>query len=265
MTFKRSALGSPAVSARSMILLLAFLFATGCSHPRNSKLTDEEKARLYIEAANASLNEGDPTTALQQIMTAERFDANLPEEHHTKALIFVAKHDLGTAIIEARKAVQLDPKFSAANNTLGKLLMDIGRPDEAIKPLQTSAQDPLYAEAYKPWTNLGILFYRRMDWAQANHDFNRAIEESPQAACIAYYYRGHIALQRGKLRSAIEDYELASKRYCAGFAEAHLALGIAYEREKQYDRARKIYLEIQDRFGSSHVAEQAMNHLKYLP
>lgn len=258
--------GYPRISAELVFIAAAIpLLAGGCASSASPYHSDHERALAYLSSANAFLMDGDPTTALEQALQAEKCDPSIAQIHHTEALIYSTKHDPVRALAEARKAVELDPTDPAANNTLGKLLMDAGKPGEAIKPLMASARNPLYHESYKPWTNLGILYYRRTELARATEYLNRAIEAAPQLACIAFYYRGHIDLQKGLLKGAIQDYDHAIQGLCAGFAEAHLALGIAYERDRRYDQARRVFLEIQDRFASSPVAEQAMNHLKRLP
>lgn len=249
----------------ALAALALALTAGGCSAPGTPLRSDKERALAYLNSANAFLMDGDPTTALEQALLAEKCDPSIAQVHHTMALIYVEKHYPAKALAEARRAVELDPTDPAASNTLGKLLMDAGKPDEAIKPLTASAENPLYHESYKPWTNLGILYYRRTQLARASQCLNRAIEASPQLACIAYYYRGHIDLQKGLLKGAIMDYDRATRGFCAGFAEAHLALGIAYERNRSFDKARQVYLDIEDRFATSPVAEQAMRHLRKLP
>lgn len=256
--------------AKLSVLAVSALFSGACATGGPGKHEKKEpsrteRARMLVEVANGALSEGDPTGALENLLRAEREDAKLPELHHSKALAFFMKHDLPAATAEARKAVELKEDYTEANNTLGKLLMDQGKALEATPFLSRAANDPIYRESYKPLTNLGILEYRRGDTAGASRYFSRAIEAAPSLACIAYYYRGHIHMKDSRFREAVADYDNAGKKACAGFADAHLAMGLAYERNKQFDLARKKYLEIQNRYPNTKVAEQAVSHLRYLP
>jgi Tfp pilus assembly protein PilF len=228
-------------------------------------MSNDDRASLYIDAANAAMTDGLPATALQDLLDAEKIAPNKPEVYHTRALVYISKGEYPQAIEAEKRAVALNPKYSAANTTLGKLLMDAGKTNDAIPYLLAAANDDLYVEAYKPLTSLGILYYRKMELSEATKCLDKAIASDPNGACLAYYYRGHVHLHQGDFRQAIHDYDQATRRFCAGFAEAHLALGIAYERDKQFDIARKKFLEIREHFSTSPVAEQAMNHLKYLP
>ena len=145
------------------------------------------------------------------------------------------------------------------------MLLDSGNYHDAEAPLLKAASDPSYADAYKPHSNLGILFYRRGQFVPAQKYLNQAVAEAPARACIAHYYLGHIQLKQGKFSEATRSYDRATQNFCTNFADAHLALGIAYERNKQYDLARKKFLDIKINFPNSQIAEQAMDRLTYLP
>jgi Tfp pilus assembly protein PilF len=229
------------------------------------ELSNDERAQLYLDLGNAALAEGNPTGALQNFLIAEKENPSIPQIHHSKGLALYAKREMERAIASVRKAIQLKPDYSDAQTTLGKLLMDTGKYDEAISVLKKASEDLLYHDVWKPLSNLGIIYYRQGLFAQATEYLDRSISASPDAACVSYYYRGNIRAREGKLDEAIADYKSAIRRFCASFAEAQLALGVAYERAHRYEQARKKFLEIQTSYPNTKVAEQAMNRLKYLP
>jgi Tfp pilus assembly protein PilF len=220
---------------------------------------------MMVDIANGALLEGDPTGALQNLRQAESYDPNLAQIYHSRAIAFFRKNDLISAVQSARRAVEILPAFSDANNTLGRLLMDLGKYDEAIKPLQLAANDSFYRDAYKAWTNLGILKYNQGEYLVAEAFLTRAIVDSPQSACVAHYYRGQIEVQDTRVKEAIGDFHEATKRFCAHFADAHLALGMAFQKNRQYEDARKTFLEIQKLYPNTKNAERALSQLKYLP
>ena len=248
---------------------LSLLFiATACASGGKSKASAEEKARTYLEAAAAAKVEGDLTGALQYLNEAEQLDDTLPEMYHLKAIVLNQKRERVLAIQSVRKALELKPKYSDAMNTLGRLLMDDGKVSstvEAEKWLKTAASDLLYRDAWKPRTNLGILQYRRGDDVKALDSLNKAVEASPLHACVAHYYIGHIRLKAGSFLEAARSYDKATQKFCAGFADAHLAEGVALERGREYDKARSKFLEVTKTFPNTSIADQAMNRLKGLP
>lgn len=249
-----------------LIVVPLLVFVLSCSsEPTRKQSSKSDHARMYLEIANAALLEGDPTGALQQIAKAEAEDPNLPDLWHSKGLAYVEKRDLPTAIECFRKAVTLKPDYADANNSLGKYLMDGGRSQEAIKYLTTAASNPLYVDAYRPLTNLGILYYRRGEYSKSEEYLKKATIADANRSCIANYYIGHIRLKESRFDEAVRSYDQATRRFCASFADAHLAIGIAYEESKQYNLARKKFLEVQKRYPNTQVAEHAMERLRYLP
>jgi Tfp pilus assembly protein PilF len=255
---------------RSLVPVLAALIAvslTGCASTGDAprKFTPEERSQLLVESARAALQEGDLVGALQNLKEAEASDAKNPDVYHTRALVLYARKDLSQALAEVRRANTLKRDFSSGQVTEGKILLDLGRYKEAEIPLLQAARDPLNREAYKAFTHLGVIRYRQNRFDESVQNLDRAIELSPNQACTAYYYRGHVRLKDARYREAIRDYSSATRRSCGNFNEAHLALATAYERSRQYDLARRKYLEIQQNFANTEVAERAMERLRALP
>lgn len=252
---------------KTILAVCLSVFATSCASSAKKKPepTARDRAQMYVGIANGALLEGDPTGALQALKIAEEIDPTLAEIYHSRAIAFEAKKDLSTALREAQKAVKMAPKSSQAQNTLGKLLMDAGKSKEAVIPLSHAANDAYFPDAYKPQTNLGILYYRLGDYARSASYLNRAIQSSPIQSCHAHYYLGHIRLRQGQMEHAIREYEKATQRFCAKFADAHFALGIAFERSGRMDEARKTYLSIRSAFPRSKVADKAMDRLRDIP
>lgn len=237
---------------------------SGCSSMRTSK-DSQSQAQKWVGLAEASLGDNDPTGALQELLKAEEIDSELPSLHHVRALAYLAKSDLPSARDSARRAHELAPKDSPIATTYGKILIDLNRYADAEGVLLPAARDPLYREAYRPRTNLGILNLRRGDYSAARFHFDRAIQESPEQACVAYHFRGQLGVKQGRLKDAIKDLERSTQRICAGYGEAEVSLGSALVSDRQYDRARKKFLEINDRFPGTTWADAAMERLRGLP
>ncbi|MEK6577664.1 MAG: tetratricopeptide repeat protein [Bdellovibrionota bacterium] len=253
----------------AFVSILALVFAagiSGCSSPGKKKApSSAERAQILVELALEILVEGDATGALLKLKEAEALNNQLPDLFHVRALAFYFKKDYENAIQNAHQAIQIAPEFSGAKTTLGVALLETGRMNEAIAPLIEASNDTLYREAFKAFTTLGIIYYKKMNYPKAREYLTRAIDANSQSACKAYYYRGHIAMSDHKFSDALKDYDSATRSVCAGFADAYLAKGIAYERAKNYDEARKIFLLVHQRFPKTEIAEEALNHYKGLP
>jgi Tfp pilus assembly protein PilF len=259
-------LGVVSALIRTAAIAAAALSVQGCaSTPKKKEMPPRERAQRLVQVADGAVKENDPTGALQYLQEAESYETNLPELHHVRALALIQKHEYAAAISSVEKALRLMPDYAEASNTLGRLLMESGRHEEAIPHLQKAASNLVFRESYKADINLGILYYRQGKDALSRKHLDHAILLAPQQACVAYYYKGHLDLKANKMADAISNYEKSTLRFCGRFADAHLALGTALARDRQYERARKKLLDVYKIFPDTPVARQAMEQLRRLP
>jgi type IV pilus assembly protein PilF len=259
-TFKR-------VSLITVLFAMLAFGSAGCSSStRGTKeVSDAERVQMLVELASANLIEGDATHALVSLTNAESIDHKNPTVFYLFSLAYFQKHEPELAISAARKAIQLKPDYSQAKNTLGKLLLDQGKYSEAEKYLTEAAQDLMSDDAYLAKTNLGILYYKRLDYDRAEHWLDRAISDGRDSSCMASYYRGLIYSARNELPKALNDFTSASRNQCSQFADGHLAVAKTELRLKKYEVARAKFLEVQQIFPNSDAADKANLYLKEIP
>lgn len=254
----------PCINVRlAVAALLAASSLMGCA--TLSKSSRHEQASQWVGVAASALEEGDVTGALQALHTAEELSPNNANLHHVRALAFLKRKELPSALQSVRRASELAPADSTIRTTLGKLLMDAGRYNEAEKALIPAANDTLYRDSYRARTNLAIIYQRKGELALAREQLDRAINEAPTLACHAYFLRSQIELKAGRIRETLKDLGNATNKLCASYAEAHLAVGVALTRDRQYERARGKFLEVSQRFKGTEFADKAVENLRYLP
>lgn len=254
---------SSGVGLLSILLLMAACAHSGVQSEREA--TPEERLEILLDAASSTLREGDPTGALMYAVEAEKIAQDRPNIYYIKGVAFLQKRDLNRAYQEMKKALALKSDFSSAHNALGKICVDLGRYAEAEKSLLIAARDPLNREAFLAKTNLGILYYKQEKWNLSEVQMRSAIQDAPKVSCVAQFYLGHLQLRKNEKKSAIESYRKATLGSCGGFTDAHYALGVAYARDKQYEKARKKFLEVKEMFPESSFASKAMAELRFLP
>ena len=260
MGFLKSTLLLTLVSTLSLTL--------GCATPHKKTekpLSDKDRVPLLLDVAAANLTEGDPTGALQNLDQAREINDSVPEEQYLYALAYYQKHEIKLATEAAKKAIRLRPNYSQAKNTLGRLLIDAGKLDEAEAPLLSAAKDLTFRESYIAKTNLGIIYYKKMKFDQADQWLSDAIRDGGESACMASYYRGQIDLEKNELTAAQKDFHDASRGGCSQFSDAHLAMGKTLMRMKKYDQARAKFLEVKEIFPASDASSSANQFLKEIP
>lgn len=248
-------------------LFILMFCILGCStgEKQSMKGSKKDRASHLVDAAQGALMERDPIGALQYLKAAEEMAPDLPTIYHVRALAFQDRKMIDESLVEMKKAVELDPNNSYSNNTYGKFLMDAGQYKLAEVYLRKAAEDTTFRESYKARTSLGMLYYKLNNLELADKNLVTAINDDPGNACIAYYYRGHILVKKGQLTDASKMYEKASTRLCSAFVDAHFALGLVYEKNRNYDLARKKYLDISQNFPDSNYSTQAIQKLRKIP
>jgi tetratricopeptide (TPR) repeat protein len=129
-----------------------------------------------------------------------------PAAHFNYALELRRLGDDDGAVVEYRKAIELDSDMALAYSNLGAVLQSKGELAEAESLYRRTIElRPKYALA---WNNLAIVRYKRGDGAGAVRAFRRAIELKPDDAG-AVYNLGRVYQQAGMADSAALMFERA--------------------------------------------------------
>lgn len=118
------------------------------------------------------------------------------------------KGDLNEAILNLRKAIELDPKSSAAYNGLAAVYQRQGKADMAIVNFTKAIElNPVYKEAY---FGRGICYLTTGDYDKAIVNLGKAIEIDKNNA-DAYYYRAQSYFSKKEYAKSMEDVRVAEK------------------------------------------------------
>ena len=184
----------------------------------------ETKDKVWSERA---------TGAAQQAL---RINDSLPQVHFTLGSVYSATGKNAEAVVELRRAMEMEPNSDEGYRRLGAAYLDIGRSKEAIQAYQRALQiNPYYWENY---SNLGVAYYSLGDYDNSTVYLRKVIELEPNNA-DGYVNLGAAFLQAGKFQEAIEPLEKAAKLTPTG--DCYSNLGIAYFYLMQYEKAVTYY------------------------
>ncbi len=111
-------------------------------------------AHTYLADANLTID-FDWEGAHAEITKALALNANDPFAHNWNAVFLAAQGKAEESVVEARRAVELDPLVPEYLSHYGRRLMLAGRPDEAEKQFQAALQlDPSFVHAHHALVNL---------------------------------------------------------------------------------------------------------------
>jgi tetratricopeptide (TPR) repeat protein len=133
---------------------------------------------LYIQACKAGVEERQKLLK-RSLDDAEKCVALKPNEFQSYDTRFrpLSLLDSVRALKDAEKALELHPDHSAVLNNGAKVLIDLGRRDEAFANLNRAIElDPEYSDAY---TNRGIIYHNARRFDEAIDDATQAIKFNP--------------------------------------------------------------------------------------
>ena len=208
--------------------------------------------------------------ALGAAQQAERLNDSLPEVHFSLGSIYTNTGRTAEAIVELRRAMQLDPNSDDALRRLGMAYRSVGQSDQAIAAGTQATQINPYLwvnynslgatyfalgqnqkalEAFKKvtdlapgipngWANLGAVYYRMAQWSACIPAFQKAIEIEAKPLYhsqlgVAYFFLGRYKEAAGMFETAVQKDPKDSS------FEVNLA--DAYRWSNQRDKAAKAY------------------------
>ena len=86
---------------------------------------------------------------------------------------------LEDAIVECKKAIEVDPNFGNPYNDIGAYLIEMERHDEAIPWLEKATTAKRYEAYHYPWYNLGRVYAAQEMFNRARECFEHALEIEP--------------------------------------------------------------------------------------
>ncbi|HWH68033.1 MAG TPA: tetratricopeptide repeat protein, partial [Candidatus Sulfotelmatobacter sp.] len=160
--------------------------------------------------------------------------------------------DLKEAAVERGKSRDLIPYYYFSHYSLGLVLKELGRLDEARDALlQAVALNPQLGDVH---LELGTVYARRMEWALAAQEYERAHQLRPEDPRVLLY-SGEVLWKLNRRAEALEQLRQAL-RLDPGYWEAHYRLGEDLAVEGQIAEATaefKETLRINPRYVKAHV------------
>jgi Tfp pilus assembly protein PilF len=164
----------------------------------------------------------------------------------------------------ARLALKNNPDMRDAKNTLGVILINEGKYDDAIGVLKPLANDILYGSPEKAWGNLGWAYLKRGSADEAIDALRRAVAAQPLFCVgqfrlgLAFEKKGDFAAARDALNKAIET----PRPECQKLQDAHEALGRVFVKLDRRDDARAALEKCRDIASSTSIGQRCAARLQ---
>jgi type IV pilus assembly protein PilF len=260
----------------ALTLLLIFTGLAACSSPGSKKPSDSgaaeaeaspERNLALAEATRnvgeAYLSGGNLIIALRELKKAEALN---PDDHITQfdlGLVYYYRDQYDQAIEYLQRAIQLKPDYAPAINTLGNTYSSMGQWDKAIETYQKIIDDPFYGTPHFALSNMGVAYYQKKDYAQAEHYFREALKLKPDFV-NALAGLGTMYIDQGRYDEAVVKLERAVKKD-PGVGKLHFELGRAYRGQGKAVQARAEFAKAVQLSPDTPLAAEAQKELKNTP
>lgn len=243
---------------RILFIYLLLLSLLSCS----TSVEKQEKALLYLQLGNNHISNGNYPFALRDLLTAEDLDPKNPVIQNSLGQVYFLRERYDLSQKHFNRALELDEKFTDAKNNLSRVLIEIGKYEDAEKLLEAVLQDLTYANLEKAYINYGLLFFNQKKFERAKAQFIKALDAQSDS-CIASNYLGRTIFE-------IKDYPGASRALdrAIGFCqksmidEPHFYSALSYYRSGNKAKAEIRFSEIIQLYPNGKYKEKAQSMLE---
>ena len=159
--------------------LLGILLGLSCGPAVFGQKTDSE---TRFEVGLTHLREGRVDLAIEEFTKAVKADPKNPYFRKGLGHALASKRRFNDAILEYRKALELNPFYTDVRNDLGTALVLGGRREEGKKEFLAAYSDPTNPTPELSARNLGLAYLEEKDHKQAAEWFRVAITRNKEYA-----------------------------------------------------------------------------------
>jgi tetratricopeptide (TPR) repeat protein len=208
------------------------------------------------------LAEGNSTSALAELLKAEKLYDEDPYLQYDLGLAYFAKEEFELAIAHFNKALELRPDYSEAFNAKGTVYLRLQQWDKAISCLNKARANLLYATPHMALNNLGDAYRGKGHYGRAIGFYEEALQASHRFA-KAHDGLGLTYMALGDYEAAVTSLEKAIE-YAPNFAHAHYDLGRVYARQHDSKRAVSAFTRVVELVPNSPLADKALAEIRKL-
>ncbi|MDI9569730.1 MAG: tetratricopeptide repeat protein [Pseudomonadota bacterium] len=201
-----------------------------------------ERAENHLNLGSAYVESGDYTTALRELLAAEKDAPNNPRVHYYLAIAYFGKGLDAAAATAAERAVALKKDYPVAHNLLGAIYFSQGRYDKAIEAFNRALDDVLYETPALTLYNLGKAYSRLGDYPRALKSYREADQRDSRRELLPLIKMetGKVSFAQGNYAEAAAGFKEATE-LAPTLVEAHYWLGEAYLKQGRGREARQAY------------------------
>ena len=180
----------------------------GCASTGPSTEVQRLQAQNAYERGLSFIKEKQPAPALSALQEAVSLDPSRAVYRDTLGLLLLDLGRLDQAIEELSKAVETDPRLADAHFHLGTALAEARRWDEAVTSYRRAVALPSLTVPDYAYQNLGLALYHTSKYVEAEQALRFALSLDPKLQA-AYYNLGLVLNAERRPEEAKESFRRA--------------------------------------------------------
>jgi tetratricopeptide (TPR) repeat protein len=188
------------------------------------------EATQHLQQGVEALKKGKVDAAIVELRKATELEPKLPEAFAELGEAYMEKHDYGAAIPPLKRSLELNPDLAPAHQLLGYALLAQGYASEAIPHLERAQENGA----------LGIAYLEAGDLFKAVHNLQKALAERPNDPDLLYYLGRAGGLLSKQAVDTLQARYPDSARAHQAMGENYLVLRRLPEAEKEYQQALQL-------------------------
>ncbi|MDE0120064.1 MAG: tetratricopeptide repeat protein [Bdellovibrionales bacterium] len=220
-------------------LFLLCVFLTSCV----STEKQVKKAELHHQLALSLMKKCQYPSALTELRKAIELKSDEPLFYHSIALLYFQFKKYEKAIQYLKKALRLNPNFTSARIHLGRSLIEVNKWQKGVTELEKAKEDLTYRYPENIHTHLGLAFYKRKKYFEAEKHFQVARAVKKEDCHVALYHAKSLYFlgQFPKATAILEP----SKKWCESKLpscsspsfDSYFFAALAYDKTNQRPKA----------------------------
>ena len=208
---------------------------------------------LGLVTTGCASKEAAQRTEVQKLQARAAYD---------RALGYISERQPAPAMTALQEAITVNPSSALYRDTLGVVLLELGRPDMALEHFKKAVElEPMYADAH---FHMGTALAESRRWDEAVTSYKKALElptltipeSANQNLGLALYHLKRYREAEQTLRFAISlDPKMQS---------AYYNLGLVFIAENRKDEAKAAFRQARQLGPDSPVGQAALDRLKAL-
>lgn len=247
------------------IALTAFaLVSCSTAQTGNEKKSPKELSELYTSMGTDALMRSEFPQAVEDLRKALVLNDRNTIAHNHLGLAYFGLGQKDMAKKEIVRAISIDPNYSDARINLGNFYLAEKKTDLARTEYKKALDNLEYQARHRALTNLAQLELQELNYDRAKEYLYQSLQANPQY-CMTHFYLGSIYMRENDTKRAADEFKKSVSQTCTANLEGQYQLGLAYLKNKEYDKARGQFALLVDQYPQSDQAQKAGEKLKVVP